>query len=133
MGRTRPKSRSASHYRTDGPDGAYQPKRSELHSASQARLKAAGGPLPAARHAANGTAPAVDGESVAPSRSTRAPTAATARCLMVPVPEPAVERDDLKQAVFGSFDGCTSALGVVTGLVVAGTHSGSQSSPQRWD
>lgn len=35
------------------------------------------------------------------------------------------QQDDLKQAVFGGFDGCTSALGVVTGLVVAGTHSGS--------
>jgi VIT family len=45
---------------------------------------------------------------------------------MVTVAEPAAERDDLKQAVFGSFDGCTSALGVVTGLVVGGTHSGSR-------
>ena len=32
--------------------------------------------------------------------------------------------EDVRQAVFGSFDGTTSALGVITGLVVAGTHSG---------
>jgi hypothetical protein len=36
------------------------------------------------------------------------------------------EQDDLKQAIFGSFDGITSALGVVTGLVIAGTHDGSR-------
>lgn len=33
-------------------------------------------------------------------------------------------REDLQQAVFGSFDGLTSALGVIAGLVVAGTHTG---------
>jgi len=37
-----------------------------------------------------------------------------------------MSRDDLRQAIFGSFDGLTSALGVITGLVVAGTHSGSR-------
>jgi VIT1/CCC1 family predicted Fe2+/Mn2+ transporter len=41
------------------------------------------------------------------------------------VTESGGQQDDLKQAVFGGFDGCVSALGVVTGLVVAGTHSGS--------
>jgi len=35
-----------------------------------------------------------------------------------------VTADDLKEAIFGSFDGMTSALGVITGLVVAGTHTG---------
>jgi VIT1/CCC1 family predicted Fe2+/Mn2+ transporter len=34
--------------------------------------------------------------------------------------------DDTRQAVFGSFDGLTSAIGVITGLIVAGTHSGSR-------
>ncbi len=33
-------------------------------------------------------------------------------------------REDLQQAVFGSFDGLTSALGVIAGLIVAGTHTG---------
>lgn len=37
-----------------------------------------------------------------------------------------VSRDDLRQAIFGSFDGLTSALGVITGLIVAGTHSSSR-------
>jgi VIT1/CCC1 family predicted Fe2+/Mn2+ transporter len=37
-----------------------------------------------------------------------------------------VRREDLKQAIFGSFDGLTSALGVITGLIVAGTHTGSR-------
>lgn len=31
---------------------------------------------------------------------------------------------DVKEAIFGSFDGLTSALGVITGLIIAGTHSG---------
>jgi VIT1/CCC1 family predicted Fe2+/Mn2+ transporter len=31
---------------------------------------------------------------------------------------------DLTEAVFGTFDGLTSALGVIAGLVVAGTHDG---------
>jgi VIT1/CCC1 family predicted Fe2+/Mn2+ transporter len=35
-------------------------------------------------------------------------------------------REDLQQAIFGSFDGLTSALGVITGLIVAGTHTGSR-------
>ena len=35
-----------------------------------------------------------------------------------------MSKDDLKQGVFGSFDGLTSALGVITGLVVAGVHDG---------
>jgi VIT1/CCC1 family predicted Fe2+/Mn2+ transporter len=35
-----------------------------------------------------------------------------------------VTREDLQQAVFGSFDGLTSALGVIAGLIVAGTHTG---------
>jgi VIT1/CCC1 family predicted Fe2+/Mn2+ transporter len=37
-----------------------------------------------------------------------------------------MSRDDLRQAIFGSFDGLTSALGVITGLVIAGTHTGSR-------
>lgn len=35
-------------------------------------------------------------------------------------------REDLQQAIFGSFDGLTSALGVITGLIVAGTPTGSR-------
>ncbi|MGI8413429.1 MAG: hypothetical protein ACR2QA_13290 [Solirubrobacteraceae bacterium] len=35
-----------------------------------------------------------------------------------------MSREDLKQAIFGSFDGLTSALGVITGLIVAGVHTG---------
>lgn len=31
---------------------------------------------------------------------------------------------DLKQAIFGSFDGLTSALGVTAGLIAAGVHFG---------
>ncbi len=38
----------------------------------------------------------------------------------------ALSRDDLRQAIFGSFDGLTSALGVITGLIVAGTHISSR-------
>jgi VIT1/CCC1 family predicted Fe2+/Mn2+ transporter len=34
--------------------------------------------------------------------------------------------DDAREAIFGSFDGITSALGVITGLIVAGTHSGAR-------
>ncbi len=37
-----------------------------------------------------------------------------------------MSREDLKQAIFGSFDGLTSALGVITGLIVAGTPTGSR-------
>jgi hypothetical protein len=33
-------------------------------------------------------------------------------------------RDDLRQAIFGSFDGLTSALGVIAGLLAAGVHNG---------
>ena len=32
--------------------------------------------------------------------------------------------DDLRQAIFGSFDGLTSALGVIAGLLAAGVHDG---------
>jgi VIT1/CCC1 family predicted Fe2+/Mn2+ transporter len=32
--------------------------------------------------------------------------------------------DDLRETVFGMFDGLTSALGVIAGLIVAGAHSG---------
>jgi hypothetical protein len=35
-----------------------------------------------------------------------------------------MSRDDLRQAIFGGFDGLTSALGVITGLIVAGTDTG---------
>ncbi|MDQ2759907.1 MAG: VIT1/CCC1 transporter family protein [Actinomycetota bacterium] len=35
-----------------------------------------------------------------------------------------MSHEDLKQAIFGSFDGLTSALGVITGLIVAGVHTG---------
>ncbi len=35
-----------------------------------------------------------------------------------------MRREDLQQAVFGCFDGLTSALGVIAGLIVAGTHTG---------
>ena len=43
-------------------------------------------------------------------------------------------REDLQQAIFGSFDGLTSALGVITGLIVAGTHTPARGfSPAHWD
>ena len=37
-----------------------------------------------------------------------------------------MSKDDLREAIFGSFDGMTSTLGVIAGLLVAGTHSGSR-------
>ena len=35
-----------------------------------------------------------------------------------------MSKDDVREAIFGSFDGLTSALGVIAGLVAAGTTNG---------